>query len=41
MSYTITLTPRILITYELIAMKFIQFIEKIMENIYINFEADP
>ena len=41
MSYIITLTPRILITYELIVMKFIQFIEKIMENIYINFEADP
>ena len=41
MSYITTLTPRILITYELTAMKFIQFIEKILKNIYINLEADP
>ena len=41
MSYIITLTPRILITYELIVMKFIQFIKEGIKNTHINFEADP
>ena len=41
MSHIITLIPRILITYELIAMKFIQFIEEGIKNTHTNFEADP
>ena len=36
-----TLMSRILITYQLIAMKFIHIIKEAIENTYTNFEADP
>ena len=41
LSYITTVMSCILITYYPIVMKLIHIIKEVIENIYINFEADP